>query len=60
VNYDPIRRNKEQPMQERLQKIISDYGLTSRRKAEKLIEEGRVTVNGETAYLGMKATHARI
>ena len=27
-------------MEERLQKIISDYGLASRRAAEKLIEEG--------------------
>lgn len=30
-------------------------GLASRRKAEELIEEGRVTVNGEPARLGMKA-----
>jgi 23S rRNA pseudouridine2605 synthase len=42
-------------MQERLQKIISDYGLASRRKAEELIEEGRITVNGVTARLGAKA-----
>jgi pseudouridine synthase len=32
----------------RLQKIISQAGLASRRSAEKLIAEGRVTVNGET------------
>jgi 16S rRNA U516 pseudouridylate synthase RsuA-like enzyme len=42
-------------MEERLQKIISDYGLASRRAAEKLIEEGRITVNGVKARLGMKA-----
>jgi 23S rRNA pseudouridine2605 synthase len=42
-------------MEERLQKIISDYGLASRRAAEKLIEEGRVTVNGALAQIGMKA-----
>jgi 23S rRNA pseudouridine2605 synthase len=42
-------------MQERLQKIISDYGLASRRKAEELIVEGRITVNGVTAQLGEKA-----
>jgi 23S rRNA pseudouridine2605 synthase len=32
--------------QERLQKILSRAGVTSRRKAEELIAEGRVTVNG--------------
>lgn len=35
--------------------MISDSGLTSRRKAEALIEDGRVTVNGETAALGDSA-----
>ena len=33
---------------ERLQKVIAASGLTSRRKAEELITEGRVKVNGET------------
>ncbi len=42
-------------MEERLQKIISSAGLMSRRTAEKYIEDGRVTVNGETAALGEKA-----
>lgn len=32
---------------ERLQKVIAASGITSRRKAEGLISEGRVTVNGE-------------
>ena len=40
---------------ERIQKILSDFGFTSRRKAEKLIEEGRVTLNGRKAKLGDKA-----
>ncbi|MEK6657642.1 MAG: S4 domain-containing protein, partial [Nitrospirota bacterium] len=31
--------------EERLQKIISGAGITSRRKAEELIVQGRVTVN---------------
>lgn len=39
-------------MEERLQKIISRYGVASRRKAEELIEERRVRVNGNTASLG--------
>ena len=42
-------------MPERLQKIISESGLTSRRSAEKLISKGRVTVNGHTAVIGEKA-----
>ena len=42
-------------MQERLQKIISAAGLMSRRAAEQLIADGKVTVNGERAELGTKA-----
>ena len=41
--------------QERLQKLISRAGLASRRQAEKWIEAGEVTVNGEVASLGDKA-----
>lgn len=42
-------------MEERLQKIISSCGLTSRRQAEQWIEAGRVMVNGAVAQLGDKA-----
>ncbi len=42
-------------MQERLQKIIANAGLASRRAAETMIAEGRVTVNGEPATIGMTA-----
>jgi len=42
-------------MEQRLQKIIAEMGLASRRKAEELILEGRVTVNGRIATIGMKA-----
>ena len=42
--------------EERLQKIIAGAGVTSRRKAEQLITEGRVTVNGAIITdLGSKA-----
>lgn len=42
--------------QERLQKIIANSGVASRRKAEGLITAGRVSVNGETVTeLGTKA-----
>jgi pseudouridine synthase len=43
-------------VEERLQKILSRAGIASRRGAERVMEEGRVTVNGETAReLGTKA-----
>jgi 23S rRNA pseudouridine2605 synthase len=42
-------------MEQRLQKIIAEMGLASRRKAEEFILEGRVTVNGKVATIGMKA-----
>jgi 23S rRNA pseudouridine2605 synthase len=41
-------------MPERLQKILSQWGIASRRKAEDLIVEGRVKVNGTAAALGQR------
>lgn len=46
-------------MEKRLQKILSELGITSRRKAEELIIEGRVIVNGKVAVLGAKADFSR-
>ena len=42
-------------MRERLQKILSARGVASRRKAEQMIQNGAVTVNGVTAALGDSA-----
>jgi 23S rRNA pseudouridine2605 synthase len=43
-------------MQERLQKLIAQAGIASRRKAEELIANGEVSVNGEIiTQLGTKA-----
>src|SRR5262245_45439328 len=43
-------------MQERLQKILAHAGVASRRKAEEMIAQGRVTVNGhKVTELGTKA-----
>jgi 23S rRNA pseudouridine2605 synthase len=57
--------NKESPIKDRqsqmirLQKILSQAGMASRRAAEKLIAEGRVTVNGRTIHeMGVKADPA--
>jgi 23S rRNA pseudouridine2605 synthase len=47
-------------MQQRLQKVIAEAGITSRRKAEQLIVQGRVSVNGQVvAELGSKADPVR-
>lgn len=40
----------------RLNKFISDTGLCSRREADKLIEQGRVLVNGKRPEVGAKVT----
>lgn len=42
-------------MKQRLQKILSDRGVTSRRKAEEMIRRGLVTVNEVVACLGDSA-----
>jgi 23S rRNA pseudouridine2605 synthase len=45
---------------DRLQKILSQAGIASRRRAEELITEGRVQVNGQVvSQLGAKADPAR-
>jgi 23S rRNA pseudouridine2605 synthase len=46
-------------VEERLQKLISQAGIASRRAAEDLIRAGRVTVNGNVAKLGDKADLVR-
>ena len=38
----------------RINKFISDAGKTSRRGADRLIEEGKVIVNGKKAKIGMR------
>jgi pseudouridine synthase len=45
-------------MAERIQKLMAQAGLGSRRHSETLIKEGRVMVNGRTAHLGQKADPA--
>lgn len=45
-------------MEERLQKLLSAWGVASRRQAEQMILDGRVRVNGNTAGLGDRADPA--
>jgi len=42
-------------MKQRIQKILSQAGIASRRKAEDLIVKGKVRVNGKIAELGQSA-----
>lgn len=42
-------------MTQRLQKIIASRGIASRRKAEEMITQGRVTCNGRVCLLGESA-----
>ncbi len=42
-------------MKERLQKILSARGVVSRRKAEEMLRQGQVSVNGTVAQLGDSA-----
>ena len=42
-------------MTERIQKIIASRGIVSRRKAEEMIADGRVTCNGSVCLLGERA-----
>ena len=44
----------EEKKEIRLNKYLSDAGICSRREADKLIERGKVLVDGELAFVGMK------
>ena len=46
----------QQPPQQRLQKLLADAGVGSRRQIERLIADGQIKVNGEVAGLGSKAS----
>ena len=43
----------------RIQKVLSDYGILSRRKAEAAIGQNRVTVNGHPCRIGQKINPRR-
>jgi 23S rRNA pseudouridine2605 synthase len=49
-------RQAENAQSEKLQKILADAGIGSRRDMEELIIAGRVSVNGEPAHIGQRVS----
>lgn len=49
---------KKEPV--RLNKYLSEAGVCSRREADRLIESGRVTVDGQRAQTGMRITSGQV
>lgn len=47
-------------MEIRLNKYLSEAGVCSRREADRLIESGKVTVDGKRAETGMKVTESQV
>lgn len=47
-------------MEIRLNKFLSEAGVCSRREADRLIESGKVTVDGKPAETGMKITDSQV
>lgn len=58
----PARRGRggglsaQEPVSERLHKVLAQAGIGSRREMEALIADGRVQVNGETAQVGQSVS----
>ncbi len=58
IDMQNRQNNSDQNTSQRLNKYLADCGICSRREADRMIEEGRVTVNGQPADTGMKISDA--
>ncbi len=47
-------------MEMRLNKYLSDAGVCSRREADRMVESGRITVDGKTAVMGQKIEEGQV
>lgn len=56
ANYEQVKSVMTEPQIYRLNKFISDTGFCSRREADKFIENGQVSVNGQIASVGLKVS----
>lgn len=51
-----LKKGRTSTEKSRLNKFLSDAGFCSRREADRLIDQGEVTVNNEIAVMGQKVT----
>ena len=59
VSPEHKSKGSETPQGVRVQKVLSEAGITSRRGAEELIRQKRVRVNGQTVVLGRRIDPTR-
>ena len=60
INKEEQSEPQDKPAGERLQKVLAQAGVGSRREMEEWISAGRVTVNGEVAMLGMRIVESDV
>lgn len=56
----PIIVHEDRKEEIRLNKYISETGICSRREADKLIEQGKVTIDGKVAIMGSKVRQDQV